>query len=205
MATATVPGKFRLHLLKGDVDVDSDAWKASLHTSSATLNKDTTDFFNGVGNELTTTGGYTAGGVAITLSAPAYTAANSWGVSRANSTAYAVGDVVKPASGNGFLYVATVAGTSGGSLPTYPTVFGQTVVDGGVTWLCIGPGITTMDATDPVWNPLTATFRYCVIRKNTGTDSTSPVVGWVDFGSDQSPAGVPFTVVLHGSGLLRMW
>lgn len=202
MATSVLAGKFPLKLLKGDIDVDTDTWKATLHTSSATLAKDTTEFFNTVGNELATAGGYTAGGATLTLSTPVYTAANSWGVSRANATAYAVGDVVRPASGNGFLYVATTAGTSGGSVPSYPTVVGQTVVDGGVTWSCIGTGMVSMEATDPTWAGATFTARYCVIRKDTGTPSTSPVVGWVDFTTNQSPAGVPFTVALHASGLL---
>lgn len=202
MATTVLAGKATLHWLKGDLDSDTDAIKASLHTSSATLAKDTTEFFNTVAAELTTAGGYTAGGVAITLSAPAYTAANSWGVQRAASTAYVAGDVVRPATGNGFLYVATTSGTSASGLPTYPTVVGQTVVDGGVTWSAVGTGIVAMDATDPTWSGATFTARYCVIRKNTGTDSTSIVLGWVDFGTNQSPSGVTFTVVLHASGLL---
>lgn len=58
--------------------------------------------------------------------------------SRANTTAYALGDYVVPAAPNGFFYKATAAGTSGGSVPTYPTVIGDTVVDGTVTWTCAG-------------------------------------------------------------------
>lgn len=51
----------------------------------------------------------------------------------AATTAYIVGDFVLPTIG-GLLFQATVAGTSGGSEPTFPTTIGATVVDGGVTW-----------------------------------------------------------------------
>lgn len=57
---------------------------------------------------------------------------------RANSTAYAVGAIVEPATPNGNWYMATAAGTSGASPPTYPTD-GSTVSDGTVTWRDMGP------------------------------------------------------------------
>jgi hypothetical protein len=55
---------------------------------------------------------------------------------RANTTAYVQGDVREPATPNGFVYICTVAGTSGGSAPTFPTTLGSTVTDGTVTWRC---------------------------------------------------------------------
>ena len=56
------------------------------------------------------------------------------------STAYAVGDMVKPTSSNlnGYYYLCTSAGTSDASEPTWPAPIGQTVVDGGATWTCQG-------------------------------------------------------------------
>lgn len=52
-------------------------------------------------------------------------------------TNYAVGDVVRPTTRNGYVYEATAdAGSSGGSEPTWPTTPGNTVVDGGITWTC---------------------------------------------------------------------
>lgn len=54
-------------------------------------------------------------------------------------TLYLVGDRIRPnVTSNGFLYQCTVAGTSGGSAPTFPTTVGATVTDGGVTWKNIG-------------------------------------------------------------------
>lgn len=59
-------------------------------------------------------------------------------VSRANSTSYAIDAIVKPASGNGRVYRALNVGTTGGSVPTFPTTIGSTVVDGTITWRCDG-------------------------------------------------------------------
>ncbi len=53
------------------------------------------------------------------------------------STAYAVGDVVIPATPNTHWYMATAAGTSAASAPTFPTD-GSTVTDGTVTWQDMG-------------------------------------------------------------------
>ncbi len=51
---------------------------------------------------------------------------------RANSTAYAVNDVVR--FGNGYRYICTVAGTSAASPPSPSTTIGATFTDGTVTW-----------------------------------------------------------------------
>jgi hypothetical protein len=62
------------------------------------------------------------------------TRANVW----AATHAYVVGDLVKRLTGTGiFWFKATVAGTSAGTEPTWPTVLGNTVVDGTVTWKAI--------------------------------------------------------------------
>jgi hypothetical protein len=47
------------------------------------------------------------------------------------TTTYAVGDVTTQGTHR---YTVTVAGTSGGTIPTFPTGTGATVADGGVTW-----------------------------------------------------------------------
>ena len=190
-----------------EFDWDSDSWKLTLHTSSYTPNLDTHAYVSDLTNELSTAGGYTAGGFALTLSAPAYTAANSWGTSRANSTAYAAGDVVRPATGNGFLYEATTAGTTGSSIPTYPTVIGQTVVDGGVTWTCAGKGITVFTGSAVVSAGFSAgPFRYGVISDRTpGTAATQPLFALIDYGSDKTGGGGAFEQDWNAQGIVQVF
>lgn len=64
---------------------------------------------------------------------------------RADSTAYAVDDIISVETDGGFTdgrrfegrrYVCTVAGTSAGSAPAYNTTVGQTTVDGTATFIC---------------------------------------------------------------------
>lgn len=62
-----------------------------------------------------------------------------------------------------------------------------------------------LDADDVTWSSVTFTARYAVIYKDTGTAATSPLLGWVDFGADQSPAGVNFTISWDATdGVLRV-
>lgn len=52
------------------------------------------------------------------------------------ATSYSAGDVVRPTTRNGYVYVCTAEGTSGSSEPTWPVTVGATVTDGTVTWEC---------------------------------------------------------------------
>jgi hypothetical protein len=188
----------------GEINFPSDTIKAMLTTSTYSPNLDTHRYKSSVTNEVVGTG-YTAGGVTLASKTVTYTAANSWGVSRANSTAYALGDIVRPATGNGFLYRAVVAGTSGASIPTYPTVVGQTVTDGGVTWVNLGKGLLVLDAADPQWTAATLTARYLIFYKSTGTDATSPLISLVELsgaGTDTVVTSGNLTYVLPATGLL---
>ena len=53
------------------------------------------------------------------------------------TTAYTVGQRVAPTKYNGYTYEVTIAGTSGASEPSWPTVVNNTVVNGTVTFKCI--------------------------------------------------------------------
>lgn len=61
------------------IDIDSDAIKVALTTSSYTPDQDAHDFFNDVTNEVAATGGYTAGGTTLTTPVQSYTGGtNVW-------------------------------------------------------------------------------------------------------------------------------
>lgn len=192
-------------MLNKQIDWDSDALVWTLHTSTYTPNQDTHAFVSDLTNELGAGGGYTAGttsggGLAIASPTMTYTAANSWSVVRANSTAYAYGDVFRPASTNGFIYMVNTAGTSAAAPPTFPTVVGQTVADGTAVIECIGSGITVFGCTDPQWGPTftAGPARYAVLSDRTSaSNATNPLIGYVDFVSDKTGGGGTFTVNLH--------
>jgi hypothetical protein len=63
------------------------------------------------------------------------TAGGAFQGTRANTTAYTVGQWLAWTTGT-TVVECTVAGTTAGSPPTAPTTVGQVVVDGGVTWVC---------------------------------------------------------------------
>lgn len=185
-----------------ETDLD-DNMTATLHTSTYALNRFADDYVNDLTNELATAGGYTSGGMSVGAITRTTTIANSWAVQRAASTTYAVGDVVRPAAANGFLYRATSAGATGAGLPTYPTVLGQTVVDGAVTWELYGLAITVFQCTTaPTWT-LAGTvtgIRYLVISDRTpGTAATQPLIAVADFVTDQAGGGGAFTLNPHAS------
>jgi hypothetical protein len=50
------------------------------------------------------------------------------------STGYSLGDAVIPSNPTGLRYVCTTAGTSGATQPQWPSVIGDTVVDGSAEW-----------------------------------------------------------------------
>lgn len=58
------------------------------------------------------------------------------------TTVYALDEQVEPAIRNGYRYyvssTSTIPAHSGSSAPTWPTTIGSTVVDGDITWSCLG-------------------------------------------------------------------
>ena len=60
------------------------------------------------------------------------------------------------------------------------------------------------DAANVTWSASTITARGAVLYQNTGTDSTSPLIGYFDFGSDQSSSSGDFTIAWNAEGLLNL-
>lgn len=198
-----------LAMLNGELDTDSAQLRWTLHTSAYTPDRLTHDFVNDLTGELAAGSGYTQGGVTV-AGTRTLTVANSWTTQRANSTAYTVGTVVRPATGNGFLYRATNAGTTGASVPAFPTVVGQTVTDGsgpGVTWECVGSAVVVLDTADPSWPAFSATgIRYAVLSDRTaGTAATQRLIAYIDLVSDRAGQGGAFTITLNAQGVAHLF
>jgi hypothetical protein len=64
---------------------------------------------------------------------------------RANSTAYALGVYLVPATPNDYFYKVTTAGTSAASPPTFGTTVGGTTTDGTATLTCMGKVVLVAD------------------------------------------------------------
>src|SRR5260221_31721 len=55
------------------------------------------------------------------------------------------------------------------------------------------------------WSVATFTFRYAVVYKSTGVAGTSPLVGYVDFGGDESATSATVTITWDASaGVLNI-
>lgn len=201
-------GKCIANLLGGEasgdafaVDFISDTIKCLLMTNTYSVNLDTHETKADLTNEVTGTG-YSAGGTTLASKTIVYTAANSWGTAWAASTAYSVGDVVRPTTGNGHLFRATVAGTSHTSEPTWVTTSGRETAEGGgaVKWAEIGRGVTIIDFADPTWTSATiASIRKAAIYKDTGTASTSPLLWYLENDADVSVTNGTFTITIHAT------
>lgn len=193
--------------LNKEVNFLADDIRVTLHSSAYAPALDTHAYVSSLTSELATGGGYTSGGQSLASKTAVVTAANSWGTSRASSTAYAVDRVVRPATGNGFLYRCVIAGTSASTVTSLSTVVGQTTVDGTVTWENVGRAILVLDAADVAW--AAASFvgvRYLVLSDRTpGTAATQPLVALVDFGTDQAGQGGTFTEQWSDQGIVHMF
>lgn len=59
----------------------------------------------------------------------------------------------------------------------------------------------TLDAADVTWSSSSITARYAVIYDSTGTDATSALIGYVDFGADVTSSGGDFTITWDSAGI----
>lgn len=62
-----------------------------------------------------------------------------------------------------------------------------------------------LDADDTTWSSSTITARYAVIYDaSPSTNATRPLIGYVDFGSDQSSSNGNFTITWDATGIVRV-
>lgn len=62
-----------------------------------------------------------------------------------------------------------------------------------------------LDAADTVWPASTITARYAVIYDDAGaSDATKVLLGYIDFGSDQSSTSGNFTLTWDATGIIRV-
>lgn len=61
-----------------------------------------------------------------------------------------------------------------------------------------------LTASATTWTNATLTARYAVVYKDTGVASTSPLLSYVDFGQNESPAAIDFVLTWSASGLLTL-
>ena len=62
-----------------------------------------------------------------------------------------------------------------------------------------------LDADDTTWSSSTITARYAAIYDATpATNATKPLIGYVDFGSDQSSSNGNFTITWDATGIVRI-
>lgn len=195
-------GKFFAALANKEIDFNSDSIKLALVTSSYVPNRDTHDYFDDITNEVSGTG-YAAGGSVVGSAAFSYVAANSWAAARVASTAYTLGQVRRPDTGNGYLYQVITAGTTGSGTPTYPTTIGGTVADGTVVWLCVAKGGLVLTGNGVSWTSSTITnARGGVLYDSSpGSAATRPLIGYLDFVTDRSTVADTFQVAWGSIGI----
>jgi hypothetical protein len=65
--------------------------------------------------------------------------------------------------------------------------------------------VIVLDAADVTWGSSTITARYAVIYDDSGASAaTKPLIGYVDFGSDQSSTNGNFTITWDSTGIVRI-
>lgn len=83
--------------------------------------------------------------------------------------------------------------TAGGATLASKTVTADTANNTGV-----------FDAANVTWSTSTITARGAVVYKSTGTASTSPLIEYIDFGTDKVSAGGDFTITWDAAGIFKI-
>jgi hypothetical protein len=65
--------------------------------------------------------------------------------------------------------------------------------------------VIVLDADDVTWSSSTITARYAVVYDaSPATNATKPLIGYVEFGSDQSSSNGNFTITWDATGIVRI-
>ena len=65
--------------------------------------------------------------------------------------------------------------------------------------------VLVLDADDVTWSSSTITARYAVVyNASPALNSDKPLIGYVDFGSDQSSSNGNFTITWDATGIVRV-
>lgn len=62
----------------------------------------------------------------------------------------------------------------------------------------------TFDAADVTWSTSTITARGAVLYRDTGTPSTSPLIGYIDFAADKISSAGDFIIQWSANGIIRL-
>jgi len=73
----------------------------------------------------------------------------------------------------------------------------------GQSYVMVG-AVGRFDATDTSWATSTITARAAVIYKSTGVAGTSPLIAYIDFGSNKISDGAIFQITWNASGILTI-
>lgn len=198
--------EFADELMRGTLDLDGGHTLKMALVHGYNPNVDTHNVWADVSSAEVAGTNYTAGGKALTTVTVTKTAANSWATTWAASTAYKLGDIVRPTSGNGYVYRCTVAGTSAGSEPTWPTTIGGTVADSGVTWQNAGKWLVKLSCDTITWTslllttPANATPSHAVLYDD--SHASDSLIGYWEVTTVTN--GGDYGLTLPAAGLLTL-
>lgn len=202
--SAQAYGSATVDAFAGRINWVSGSIVASLHTSSMTPNLLTHSRVSDLTAEVATGGGYVQGTGQTPPSRTATFTAAAALAARVNTTAYKVGDFVRPATSNGHAYRCQVAGTSGSSEPTWPTTQGGDVTDGTVTWGEFGRGVGTLSCGPIPFGGITGSARYIAFSDRTDPDAADqPLIVLIEFEADEAGT-TTFTYTPPSNGLINI-
>lgn len=115
------------------------------------------------------------------------------------SKPYSAASTVRPTSSTGFEYVAT-AGTSGSKEPRWPTVAGQTVIDGSVTWTAQAASTASLNV--PTVPAVPVTPSGLTVAGISIADTTR-ILATFSGGTDGQDYEAAFTATINGNVRVR--